>query len=43
MVCLVWMVSRESLESRVGLLMVFVEKLGKRVNVGSTGAVVFQD
>jgi hypothetical protein len=34
MVCLVCMVSRESLGNRVGLLMVFVEKLDNRVNVG---------
>jgi hypothetical protein len=37
------MVSRESLENLVGLLMAFKEKLGKTVNVDSQGAVVFQD
>jgi hypothetical protein len=37
------MVSKESLENLVGLLMVFKEKMDKRVNVGSKGTVVFQD
>jgi hypothetical protein len=40
---LVWMVFRESQESLVRLLMVVLESLGRRVNVGLMGQMVCQD